>query len=173
MNIFPVVYRFGLLAALALGLTSGATAQHAALPVQPAAGHAPTDRPALVAGSAQAASLQQFDALIADAVQRARRTLPQAKQRFLTGLPDDQTFLLTTRLYDADGTYEQVFVRVLSWEGALVRGAIVNELNLVAQYTQGQVITFPDKAILDWTISYSDGSEEGNYVGKFINSLDD
>lgn len=137
----------------------------------PAAAAAPTDQPQLLAGTEVVQSLQQFDKLIAPAVKQARKTLPAAKKRFAAGLPAGQAFYLTTRIFDADGKYEQVFVRVQAWRGATVQGRISNELNLVQQYQSGQVISFPESAVLDWTITTADGGEEGNFVGKLIDSL--
>ncbi len=62
-------------------------------------------------------------------------------------------------------------MRVTSWENTTVVGTIANELGVVQQYKINQSIVFPEKAILDWTIAKPDGSEEGNYVGKLIDTL--
>lgn len=138
---------------------------------QAPAAAAPTDQPLLLTGTDAEQSLRAFSKLIAPAVKQARKTLPAAKKRFVTGLPAGQVFYLTTRLFDADGQYEQVFVRVQAWKGTTVQGRISNELNLVRQYQPGQVISFPESAVLDWTITTADGGEEGNFVGKLIDSL--
>ncbi|NVO32630.1 DUF2314 domain-containing protein [Hymenobacter lapidiphilus] len=138
---------------------------------QAATAAAPTDKPRTVAGTDADQSLREFDKLIAPAVKQARRTLPAAKKRFLAGLPAGQAFYLTTRIFDADGKYEQVFIRVQEWTGATARGLISNELNLVQQYQPGQSISLPESAVLDWTITTADGREEGNFVGKLIDSL--
>lgn len=133
--------------------------------------NAPTDKPLKLAGTENDYNLQQFEKLIAPAVKQARRTLPQAKKRFQTGLADGLAFFLTTRIYDADGRFEQVFVRVQEWQGSSIKGVIASDLAVVQQYQAGQLIEFPEKAVLDWTISQPNGSEEGNFVGKLIDSL--
>lgn len=132
---------------------------------------APTDKPVAIAGTENAKSLQQLDKLIAPAVKQARKTLPQVKQRLQTGLTPGQAFFLTTRIYDTDGRFEQVFVRVREWQGNTIKGVIASDLSVVQQYHAGQPIEFPEKAVLDWTISQPDGSEEGNFVGKLLDTL--
>jgi uncharacterized protein YegJ (DUF2314 family) len=137
----------------------------------PLSGNAPTDQPISVVSTEEGKELRAFEAVIAPAVKQARKTLPQAKKRFQIGLPTNEAFFLTTRIFDTDGKFEQVFVRVTNWESDKVTGTIANDLGTVKQYQVNQSITFPEKAILDWTITKPDGSEEGNYVGKFIDTL--
>lgn len=137
----------------------------------PLANNAPTDRPISIVSTEEGKQLQAFEAVIAPAVKQARKTLPQAKKRYQLGLPADEAFFLTTRIFDADGKFEQVFVRVTNWEKDKVTGTIANDLGTVKQYQINQSITFPEKAVFDWTIAKPDGSEEGNYVGKLIDTL--
>ncbi|WP_170934836.1 DUF2314 domain-containing protein [Hymenobacter gelipurpurascens] len=137
----------------------------------PVSANAPTDRPLSVLKTEDDKGLHQLDKVIAPAVKQARRTLPQAKQRFQSGLAAGQAFFLTTRIYDADGRFEQVFVRVREWQGSSIKGIIASDLAVVQQYQTGQLIEFPEKAVLDWTISQPDGSEEGNFVGKLMDTL--
>lgn len=168
---FAFFSRTALVAALLLaaaGFTAQAQQPRNAAPVSAAA---PTDQPLNLTNTEAGQELAQFEKLLAPAVKQARKTLPQAKKRFLAGLPSGQTFFLTTRIFDADGRFEQVFIRVKDWSGTTVTGLISNELNLVQQYKTGQTIRFPEKAILDWTITSADGREEGNFVGKLIDSL--
>lgn len=134
--------------------------------------NAPADQPFSVISKENetAAALAAFDRHIAPAVKTARATLPQAKRRFLQGLPVGQVFFVTTRISDSSGQIEQVFVRVKQWQGTQVSGLIASELGIVKSYQQNQLITFPESAVLDWTISRPDGTEEGNYVGKLIDA---
>ena len=53
----------------------------------------------------------------------------------------------------------------------VVKGFIANETNVVTKYKLGDAYSFPEKDLLDWTISHPDGTEEGNFVGKYIESL--
>lgn len=161
-------FAFGLLLALPV-----AAQQHLA-PANDAnlAPNAPADRPFSVSSKENeaAAALAALDRHIASAVKKARATLPQAKRRFLQGLPAGQVFFVTTRISDSLEQVEQVFVRVKQWQGTEVSGLIASELGLVKSYQPNQLITFPESAVLDWTISRPDGTEEGNYVGKLIDA---
>ncbi|WP_072053026.1 DUF2314 domain-containing protein [Hymenobacter terrenus] len=130
----------------------------------------PTDHPIIIFSSESNTSLTELDRHIAPAVRKARTTLGQAKRRFLTGLPTGQALYLTTRIKDPNGLVEQMFVRVAHWRGKQIEGTIANQLDVVKTYQQNQTITFPESAMLDWTISRPDGSEEGNYVGKLLDA---
>ncbi|WP_185816797.1 DUF2314 domain-containing protein [Hymenobacter metallilatus] len=136
----------------------------------PLAPNAPTDRPLTITGTSAEAALRDFDKLLAPAVKQARKTLPRARQRFTKGLPAGQAFFLTTRIFDPSGAYEQVFVRVQEWEGTTVKGIISNDLDVVRSFRPGQLISFPESAVLDWTITTPDGKEEGNFVGKLLDA---
>ena len=113
---------------------------------------------------------KKHDALIAPYVAQAKKTLPQAKKRFLSGLKPGEAFFLTTRLTDGKGRYEQVFVRITSWQGSRIAGEIASDITVVEQYHFGQPVSFDESRVLDWLITHPDGSEEGNYVGKFLDS---
>jgi uncharacterized protein YegJ (DUF2314 family) len=156
---------------LAFGLPAMAQKQASANDA-PLAPNAPTDRPVSVVSSLTEAStaLIAFRKHIAPAVKQGKATLPQAKRRFLQGLPEGQTFFVTTYLTDPDGRFEQVFVRVKRWQEKQVSGLIANELGNVKSFQQNQLITFPESAVLDWTISRPDGTEEGNYIGKLLDA---
>jgi uncharacterized protein YegJ (DUF2314 family) len=146
--------------------------QQAAANDAPLAPNAPADRPVSIVSSPTevSAALLAFKKHIAPAVKQGRATLPQAKRRFLQRLPAGQVFFVTTYLTDPDGNFEQVFVRVKRWQDKQVSGLIANELGNVKGFQQNQLITFPESAVLDWTISRSDGTEEGNYIGKLLDA---
>ena len=160
-----------LLAGLSLG-TLPALAQQAPTSNASLAPNAPVDRPISIAGTPveTSAALAAHNKLIAPAAKQARATLPQAKRRYLQGLPEGQIFFVTTVLTDPDGKFEQVFVRVKQWQKNQVSGLIANDLNTVTTFRPNQLITFPESAVLDWTISRPDGTEEGNYIGKLLDA---
>jgi len=166
----PVLLSFVL--GLLLALPAAAQQKTNASKEATLAPNAPADRPVSVAAPEKeaAAALAAFERHIAPAVQQARATLPQAKRRYLKGLPEGQLFFVTTRISDPSGLFEQVFVRVRQWQGSQVSGEIANELNNVKTYRQGQLIHLPEAAVFDWTISRLDGTEEGNYVGKLLDA---
>ncbi|WP_082016887.1 DUF2314 domain-containing protein [Hymenobacter sp. DG25B] len=131
----------------------------------------PTDMPARLVGTELAAIVHDVDATLAQPIRQARQKLSSVKKRYAAGLPAGQTLYLTTRIFDSDGQFEQVFVRVSSWQDKIVTGTLANKLEAVHEYQPNQSITFPEQAVLDWTITAADGQEEGNYVGKFIDRL--
>jgi uncharacterized protein YegJ (DUF2314 family) len=125
---------------------------------------APQDKPASVTSDAMAA----FEAAIAPHIEEAKKTYPSAKEKFKAGLPDGQSFFVTTRLYDASGTFEQVFIAVSKIDNGVIAGRIWSDIRRVQGYKHGDSYSFPEVDILDWLITHPDGSEEGNFVGKFL-----
>ncbi|MEY4561228.1 MAG: hypothetical protein RLZZ618_505 [Pseudomonadota bacterium] len=126
--------------------------------------NAPRDKPT---------SLNDTKALeraIAPIVARARASYPEGRQKFLNGLPRGESFFVVTRLRDAGGREEQVFIAVQRIEGSRITGLIWNQVQRVQGYRYRDVYTFDDKQLIDWMISKPDGTEEGNEVGKFLDT---
>ncbi len=101
----------------------------------------------------------------------ARATYPAAKKRFLTGLPGNYRFAVSVRLYPKEKTlhrFEDVIVEVKTIRNGIVRGKIANNVQLLTNYHEGETISFPEVQVMNWLIIRPDGSEEGNYVGKFL-----
>ncbi len=111
-----------------------------------------------------------FENSIAARIQLAMRTLPDAKSRFIDGLPKGQSLYLTIRIAGNKGKIEQVFIKVTNWGNTTITGTLANKLCHATGYEVGQEIKFGEGDILDWTISKPDGSFEGNYIGKFVNN---
>lgn len=128
--------------------------------------NAPEDKPHAL----EQAQIAAFDRAIAPHVAKARATYPAARQRYLSGLPKGHTFFVTTRLYDKEGRWEQAFIQVSSIADGKVHGRIASELTLVTALRNGEMYSFPEADLLDWLISKPDGSEEGNVVGKFLDT---
>ena len=79
---------------------------------QQLAPNAPQDKPVGVT----TATLSQFERDIAPHIAEAKKTYPDAKKRYLAGLPDKHHFFVTTRLKDPDGKLEQVFIYVTAFD---------------------------------------------------------
>jgi hypothetical protein len=126
------------------------------------------DKPVLGVGK------KSYDAVLkaeAPYIAKGRATYPAAKKRFLAGLPRNYRFEVRKRLADPGRTaYEEVFIEVDAIKGGNVYGRIGSELGVVRSYRRWQRISFSESAVLDWTIVHPDGREEGNYVGKFIDT---
>ena len=128
--------------------------------------NAPKDKPAPI----KEGKTSDFDRAIAPYVAKARSTYPEAKKRYLAGLPPKHTFFITTRLRDKAGKWEQAFIAVESIKAGQVTGLIWSDLTLVTGFKRGERYTFPEADMLDWLISKPDGTEEGNVVGIFLDT---
>jgi hypothetical protein len=151
--------------ALALLCSAAAPARQAGQDVR-LSPNAPKDKPVGASGD----EVRRFEEAIKPYVEQARKTYPEAKQRFLKGLPRGYTFFVTARLYDAEHRFEQVFVAVREIKDGRIRGVIASEVQTVSGFKQGDPHTLPESELYDWTISRPDGSEEGNFVGKFLDT---
>jgi hypothetical protein len=129
--------------------------------------NAPADKPKSVSARCL---LDAMDQAMAPYVAQARASYPAARERFHAGLPPGYTFFVTTRLHDAAGHEEQVFVVVDSITNGVIAGRIASAINVVRGYRYGQPYTFPEAELVDWMVSRPDGSEEGNVVGNFLDS---
>jgi Uncharacterized protein conserved in bacteria (DUF2314) len=132
--------------------------------------NAPPDKPQWVRGSKQT---EAFDRAIAPYVAKARATYPAAKKRFLAGLPRNFYFSVWIPLGENDKKtgeyhYEYVFVAVDKISSGKVYGQINNTLLALKRHHKGERIQFPESRVLNWAIVRPDGSEEGNYVGNFL-----
>jgi hypothetical protein len=147
-----------------------ATPAHAQRPVE-LAPNAPPDRPVNATLHCQLAAMKRSIAPLSAA---ARASFPTARERFERGLPPRHTFFVSTWLRDSAGHEELVFVAVDSVTGtgdaARIAGRIWSDVQLIRGYAARQPYTFAVMDLVDWTIARPDGSEEGNEVGKFMDT---
>jgi uncharacterized protein YegJ (DUF2314 family) len=125
----------------------------------------PQDRPTEARGKTEA---DEYRAAIAPYVAKARQTYPEAKKRYLAGLPAGRTLFVVTNLRDKAGTTEQVFVAVANVRDGRITGRIATDNLTVTGYKKGESYSFPESDLIDWLITHPDGTEEGNVVGKFL-----
>jgi hypothetical protein len=104
-------------------------------------------------------------------IAHARASWPEAKRRFLDGLPRQHTLFVTTRLRDANGRIEQVFVAVDSIVAKRIHGRIWSQILVVDGYRLQQPYDFAEEDLIDWMIARPDGTEEGNVVGRFLDTF--
>jgi hypothetical protein len=126
--------------------------------------NAPKDKPI----SADAVS---FDRMLKPYMEMALASYPQAKARFQKGLTPGESFFVCARLYDKTGNFEQVFVAVRDIAAGRVKGRIASDVEHIAGYKRGDSFECPEKDIFDWVITKPDGSEEGNFVGKVLDAV--
>jgi hypothetical protein len=124
----------------------------------------PVDRP-IISNSSN--DINALDKAIAPYVAKARATYPQAKARFQAGLPQGYQFSVWLYLYDPDGTREGSFIDVKKIAGGRITGTL-SQADMLKTYKAGQTITIKESDIQNWLILRPDGTEEGNYVGKFL-----
>lgn len=128
--------------------------------------NAPADNPKQVDASRK----EKLEEAIKPYIEKAKKTYPEAKERFLKGLPPKETFFITTQLHDDKGKSEQVFIAVKEIKNGKIKDLIWSDVQLVSGYKNGDEYVFPEREMLDWTISKPDGTEEGNFVGKFLDT---
>jgi len=114
--------------------------------------------------------MDALDKAIEPSVRQAKATYPAAKQRFYDGLPRGGSFFVTVRLRDSNGRREQVFIAVSRIVDQKITGRISSQIQLIHGYKPGDPITVSENEMLDWLITKPDGSEEGNFVGKFMDN---
>lgn len=139
-------------------------------PPSGAAPAAPTDPAGDNAVHASSADTRaEIERAIAPYQEEARASYPDAKRRFLAGLPAGYSFSVTTKLKGPRG-FEVVFVKVTGITDDKITGTIASKVRSVAEYKAGDPYTFPEGEMVDWVILHPDGTEEGNVVGKFLDS---
>jgi uncharacterized protein YegJ (DUF2314 family) len=124
--------------------------------------NAPVDRPTRV-------GTPEIDRRVAPFVAQAKKTWPNAKKRYLAGLPKGEIFFVTVQLREGD-KMEQCFVRVKKFEGSKISATVASEIIALKKVHNGDPVTIDESELIDWMIAKPDGSEEGNFVGKFLDS---
>jgi len=133
-------------------------------PLPKLADNAPKDKPTKMRGT------PEQEAKIASLEAEAKTTYPGAKARYLKGLPPGEHFFVTTML-TSPGRQESVFISVTRITDGKVSGTIASDILQVSGYKAGDAYELPESAISDWLIAKADGSEEGNVVGKYLDTI--
>lgn len=128
--------------------------------------NAPPDKPLFMESNDAQAS---FKKRIAPLTIQARNTWVNAKDRYFKN-PATMLFVSVT-LVDESQRQETVFVQVKSIAKNMISGNISSNIEFVSGYRIGDRIKVDESTIVDWTISNPDGTEDGNLIGKLIDSL--
>lgn len=131
--------------------------------------NAPIDSPVQ---AAEKCIWQAIDRAMQPYIAQAKSTWPRARQRYLAGLPPRHSFFVTALLVDAQDRREQVFIAVNAIRDGIISGKIWNRVEVVHGYRLGDRYAFPETDLRDWLIAKPDGTEEGNFVGKFLDSYE-
>jgi uncharacterized protein YegJ (DUF2314 family) len=117
--------------------------------------------------------LEEIERLAAPYITKARATYPAAKKRFLAGLPPGHKFVVGLRFFQRDEragkvVVEEMLVQVERIEKGRIIGRLANAPVVVRNIKYGDTVSRPESEITNWLIEHPDRSEEGNYVGKFL-----
>jgi len=126
--------------------------------------NAPADKP--VSGRFSAEQQAKINELQAEDMKK----WPDVKARFAKGLSAGEHLFVTTTL-TSPGKTESVFIAVSSIAGTKIIGVISSEIMNVAGYKANDRYTLEEAAVTDWLIAKPDGSEEGNLVGKYLDTV--
>lgn len=119
--------------------------------------------------AAAKAEQKKYEEALKPHLEEAKKTFPDAKKRFLAGLPSGERFLITVELKDEKGIPEKFYVEVGNIKDGVIKGTIASNIRRLAKVKRGEKYSFPETDLIDWMIVKPDGGEEGNFVGKFLN----
>lgn len=119
--------------------------------------------------AAQAERQRKYEEALKPHLEEAKKTYPDAKKRFLAGLPPTERFLLTVELRDAKGMSQQCYIEVKGIKDGMVKGIIASDIRIAIKSKRGDKYSLRESELIDWLIVKPDGTEEGNFVGKFLN----
>ena len=110
---------------------------------------------------------------IVPSVAKARATYPAAKKRFVAGLIPKDHFSAWMLFVERDPQTQEyngeyLFVVVESIKYGKITGRINNKGIGLKSYHFGDRVQVAESRVENWSIYRPDGSEEGNYVGKFL-----
>ena len=111
---------------------------------------------------------QRVMPLLQPNIDNARQSWPNARGRFLTGLPLANELVVTTMTEDNLGHSAFVFVKVDRLVEGVIHGHVWQNLATPSDWRRGDLFAFPEKDLLDWRIVRPDGTIEGNFLGKFL-----
>ena len=99
-------------------------------------------------------------------VNTAKGTYPEAKLRWELGLSKGHRFFVTTDFHHSEDLVESIFVQVQRIDFQIIYGRIASEA-MGPGIRRGDPYEFNESEVSDWTIQHPDGTEEGNFIGKF------
>jgi hypothetical protein len=123
-----------------------------------------TDAPTAPAGLRE--KLVRADSALAEPLQQARRTLTQVRKRYTAGLANGEKCLVMVRVQASDTSFRQVQARVIGWRNGAVQALISPTPK--ATVADLRPVSFPETAVLDWTILQPNGRQEGNFIGRYL-----
>ena len=107
-------------------------------------------------------------------IEKARATFPAVKKKYIAGdyVRENRQLEVQIELADKDGSKEMVFLVVTQCLGNRFQGIVVNEVQHLKEYKEGDAVSFSQDQVKNWVVMDSKGNEEGNFVGKAVEAFD-
>ena len=104
---------------------------------------------------------------LAPYIAMARKTYPEAKKKYLSGLAPGDMFLVTIARYPDQANTGFLIIEVDD-NKKNISGLVSEKQYGEIWMSPGDRITVSESHIRDWAIVHSDGKEDGNYIGKYL-----
>lgn len=101
----------------------------------------------------------------------ARKKLPELKTRFNKGLEIGESISLKAPFETPSGSWEWMWVQVLSWNDGVIKGLLRNVPRDVPSLKEGDEVTIMQKDVFDYIFYNKDGTSVGNTTGEIIKKL--
>ncbi len=124
-------------------------------------------------GSARiAVAAEAADPQLAEAIERARATAEQARQRWRAGPGEGGSWAIKWAAPTVGGGVEHVWVRPVSWSRFRIEGRLASppQAELVCGRKAGELVSFPAEELSDW-LHLLDGTIDGRRDGGFTIDL--
>lgn len=103
---------------------------------------------------------------------RAKKLLPGLKKDFNEGLEPGEFIQLKAPFETPDGSYEWMWVEVISWKKHRIEGLLKNQPFNIPDLKGGATVIVNQDDIFDYIREYQDGSSEGNETGELIKKFE-
>lgn len=115
----------------------------------------------------------RYQAAIAPYIAASIGTYPDARKRFLAGLPRKTSLIVSVRLDGGGGPPGLATIKVtnIDEKKGLIYGRSLADVKGHFGIRQDDDVTLHEADVIDWKITHPDGSVEGDGVGKYIDSL--
>jgi len=104
-------------------------------------------------------------------VDKARQAYPDARKKFAAGLPRGDKFLIRAQVKDPAGVTDIAVVRVRTIIDGIIKGSVYTAPKKATGFAFGQACDVPEGELLDWVISKTDGTEEGDFMGHILGKV--
>lgn len=115
--------------------------------------------------------VEQDDAALQAASDRARAQLPALRKTFSAGLKPGEVLLLKCPFETPDAGREWMWVEVTAWERANLRGLLMNEPFHIPDLHAGQTVEVRQEDVFDYILRRDDGTQEGNETGNMLDNM--